>query len=264
MNLTSKKWIIPTLLTCVIIIAVALYIGSIVSKKELLSEQDVRQQIETKYKGAVEGITLEKDFYLAELNRDGALYSVAVDAQTGKVYSLTLTQANPVEEQVQVIPEQEIREWVATTYAGEVERISLQEANGDPVYDLAYSKDQNLVKMTVNALTGEVISEEVKSSVNKPVEEPAKENVEKPVTQPEKTPVKKPATEKVLITREKAIEIALSQLKGEVEYVEFESTSDGGYYLVEIEQDNEDSDDLEAVFQIHAVSGKIMSVTWDD
>ena len=36
----------------------------------------------------------------------------------------------------------------------------------------------------------------------------------------------------------------------------FEQTDDGGYYLVEIEQDNDEGDDLEAVFQIHAISGK--------
>ena len=59
------------------------------------------------------------------------------------------------------------------------------------------------------------------------------------------------------------MEIALGQLQGEVEYVVFEKTKDGGYYLVEIEQDNEESDDLEAVFQIHAISGEIVSVTWD-
>jgi len=94
--------------------------------------------------------------------------------------------------------------------------------------------------LVVNAFTGEVLSETVK---NEPVEEEPTKNV--------------------IITKEQAIDIALGQLKGDVDKVEFESTSEGGFYLIEIEQDNKDADDIEAVFQIHAISGKIMSVTWD-
>ena len=40
----------------------------------------------------------------------------------------------------------------------------------------------------------------------------------------------------------------------------YEKTNDGGYYLIEIEA----ADGQEGTFQIHAISGKIMSVTWDD
>jgi len=62
-----------------------------------------------------------------------------------------------------------------------------------------------------------------------------------------------------IITEQQAIDIALQQLKGEVDSVDFEETSEGGYYLVEIETQHD-----EATFQIHAVSGKILSVSWDD
>jgi len=64
----------------------------------------------------------------------------------------------------------------------------------------------------------------------------------------------------VLISEKQAMKIALGQLKGEVEDIEFVRTNDGGYYLVEID----DNKDNEATFQIHAISGKILSVTWDD
>ena len=49
-----------------------------------------------------------------------------------------------------------------------------------------------------------------------------------------------------------------------MEYVAFEKTDDGGYYLVEIEQDNEEEEDVEAVFHIHAITGDIISVEWDN
>ncbi|WP_313470607.1 PepSY domain-containing protein [Lysinibacillus sp.] len=55
------------------------------------------------------------------------------------------------------------------------------------------------------------------------------------------------------------MQIALGQLTGEVDSVDFEETAEGGYYLVEIE-----TQDDEATFQIHAVSGEVLSITWDD
>ena len=61
-----------------------------------------------------------------------------------------------------------------------------------------------------------------------------------------------------LISLGRAINIALAELKGEVEDATFEASSDGGYYLIEI-----DGDDVEAVFQIHAITGSILSVTYD-
>lgn len=74
--------------------------------------------------------------------------------------------------------------------------------------------------------------------------------------------VTKPAQSKptnAIISQSRAIEIARSQLKGEVDSVVYEKTSYGGYYLVEI-----DGQQTEAVFQIHGVSGKVMSITRDD
>ena len=63
-----------------------------------------------------------------------------------------------------------------------------------------------------------------------------------------------------LISESKAIEIAQSRLSGELEDVSFEKTNEGGYFLVEIDGD----DDQDAVIQVHAISGKILSVTLDD
>ena len=63
------------------------------------------------------------------------------------------------------------------------------------------------------------------------------------------------------ISERRAIELALAQVPGEVEDVELESDKRGGrYYLVEIDT----PDDREATVQIGAITGEIMSVTWDD
>lgn len=66
-------------------------------------------------------------------------------------------------------------------------------------------------------------------------------------------------TQSKMLTDDEAIAIAKKQLNGEVDELSYRSTSDGGYYLIKI-----DDGEREAVFQIHALSGDVLSVTWDD
>ena len=88
-------------------------------------------------------------------------------------------------------------EIIAQKYTGEIERISFKENGESPVYEVEVAKEQALVTVIIDALAGEITSETVKEAT----------------------------VENVLITKEKAIEIALGQLKGEVEYVTFEQYS---------------------------------------
>lgn len=67
----------------------------------------------------------------------------------------------------------------------------------------------------------------------------------------------------VLILKEKDAErIALTQVPGKVDDTDYEDDEDKGqsYYLVDIDT----PDEREATVQINAVSGAVMSVTWDD
>ncbi|MBU5349182.1 PepSY domain-containing protein [Paenibacillus lautus] len=66
-----------------------------------------------------------------------------------------------------------------------------------------------------------------------------------------------PAT---MITKEYAIKLSLEQVPGTVEDVEYRESKSSRYYLVEIER----ADGREATIQVHAITGKIMTVTWDD
>jgi len=67
----------------------------------------------------------------------------------------------------------------------------------------------------------------------------------------------------ILILKEKDAErIALTQVPGKVDDTDYEDDEDKGqsYYLVDIDT----PDEREATVQINAVSGAVMSVTWDD
>lgn len=74
---------------------------------------------------------------------------------------------------------------------------------------------------------------------------------------PEQQP-SQPQTPTVL-TKQQAIDIALKEVSGEIDSVDFENTSDGGYYFVEVEQEHQ-----EITIQIHAITGKILSIQSDD
>lgn len=70
----------------------------------------------------------------------------------------------------------------------------------------------------------------------------------------EKPPVAPP----VVLTKEQARIIAQKQYMGEIEVITFRDTADGGYYLVEIDAEEN------VTLQIHAVTGQILSVSFED
>ena len=68
-----------------------------------------------------------------------------------------------------------------------------------------------------------------------------------------------PVEEETILSEHQAIQIALKELKGEVDSVDYKETADGGYYEIEIESDKD-----EAVILIHGVTGDVMSVERDE
>lgn len=231
MHFLKKSWFIPSLLTLVLLTMGGFYIGSLINKQEPMAADTIRTQLESMYGGTVDRISITNGVYQADLSRGEAVYSAEVDAMTGSV--LSLTQTGEMKEEIpDVLSESKVKEIIAGKYSGETERISLNTGGETPIYEVKLSKDPKFTKVTVDAMTGKIITETVKETTG----------------------------ENALITKEQAIAIAQTQLKGDVDDFSYEKTSDGGYYLIEIEA----ADDREGTFQIHAISGKIMSVTWDD
>lgn len=238
MKLVKKPWFIPLLFSSVILIIGIIYIGSLLSKEEQMSSDEIQSQLEAMYEGSVDSLVMKNGIYTVKMTRADAVYTAEVDGVSGSVLSMKqLSEVKEEPEQPKVLSEEEIRKVIAKEYEDEIESISLNKKEDAPIYEVEAVKNQELVKVVVDAISGKIISAEPQGTTG----------------------------ENVLITREEAIEIALEQLYGEVEYVKFQQTDDGGFYLVEIEQDDDDDgDDLEAVFQIHAITGKIISVEWDD
>lgn len=230
MKILKEPWFIPIILSIVILAGGGFYISNIVLDKKILPEYVVQAQLEKMYGGTVQSLRNKNDRYEAEIIKDKSVYKVEVNDVTGVVQSLIQT-GEYNEMTPALISEAELREMIAKKYTGTLERIALDTKQEPPIYKVEISNEQVLKKVNVDAVTGEIISEKEKETTSN----------------------------QAVITKKQAIDIARRQLEGKVEYVSYEKTSDGGYYLVEIEGHDE-----EAIFQIHAISGEILSVTWDD
>ena len=172
---------------------------------------------------------------------------------------LFFTQFQSVAEQP-IFTEEEAEMRVEELYAGKVRSVS----SNDDAFIISFEKNTAIYEVHVHKETG-VFSElaliyageqsQVATEENNAQPGPAEDSsnaVEKP-----STPTKNLAA--TILSEQKIIAIAQKQLKGEVDSVEFYETADGGYYLVEIETSED-----EATFQIHAITGKILSIAFDD
>lgn len=237
----SRKFLLPFSLVLLLVVAGMFYMKSIVSHADTIPSDSIKNQLETMYNGEVNNLLLHDNIYGATLTREGSVYAVRVDGATGKVLSMILKEPS-----TELVSKQKEAAEVAKkdeSSVGKPEEVPTQSAPEKP-------KPQP-----------EVPPEAPKPAPVQPKPQPKPKPQEKPQPKP---PVNKPAPQKtVLLTEQQAIQIALRQLNGEVDDVDFVKTSEGGYYLVEIEIDVDDGPD-EATYQIHAISGKVMSVTWED
>ncbi|RUL49296.1 PepSY domain-containing protein [Lysinibacillus antri] len=224
------KWMIGLVVLMLLITAAVIYtIQSQFFKPEQLTIHEVATKIETLYGGTVESFEQKEDFFHMILERGNASYDLQIDATTGSVMKMNEVAAETIEDTPSIKTKEEIRTLLNSQNKGTIHSIAFQQGEA-PQYIVEITENELLKSVTVNAKTGEILSEKVKQQA------PESNN----------TPT---------ITKDKAKQIALSQLNGAIQYVAYETSSDGGYYLVEIRTLNK-----AVTFQIHAISGNILSV----
>lgn len=130
---------------------------------------------------------------------------------------------------------------------GNVETIVHQ----NDAYIVSFLKNSVVYEVVVDRQSGafsnlKLVFEQLDQTTQQPT-------TEKPVEKPPVTPIP------VHLTAQQVQQIALKQLTGKVESIDYYDTADGGYYLVEV-----DGEDEEATLQIHSITGKVLSVTFDD
>lgn len=223
-----KKWLVA-ITVIILICAVALWFFQGYSiKEEPLSKKEAIAHIENLYNGQVKHIEKQGHQYAIELLREGATYEVAIDASTRQITDLRLKEAA----KKRLLSEAQIRKHLTDYAPGEIESLILEGI----YYKVKIENERTIKNLTMDAYTGAIIS---------------KEDIPREVDKPKK--------EETVISEQKAKQIALQELKGEVDSVEYKETEDGGYYEIEIE-----SDDDEVAILIHGVTGKVISVSRDE
>lgn len=153
------------------------------------------------------------------------------------------------------LSQKEAKDLVENRYKGEITKIEQNDDN----YVIEMDRNQIIYEIRLNASNGEVLSfSKVGSRKNEEEKEPIAEDHSEQENQQELSEAE--SKTKVILTEAAAKEIALKEVDGIVDDIDLETSGDLMYYLVEIDT----ADDREAVVEIHASTGKVISVTWDD
>ena len=158
------------------------------------------------------------------------------------------------------LSERQIASRVEALYGGVIDNTIKQ----DDVYFVTFSTAQATYEVTVDEVNGRfsnlTLIYEQPSVIQNDTNDEETTSDSQPDSQVEPKP-STPTTEQkpILLTEQQVISIASAQFTGEVEDVDFENAADGGYYLIEI-----DTEEEEVTVQIHAITGKILSVSFDE
>ena len=143
------------------------------------------------------------------------------------------------------VSESEIREKLADQYNGQI----MDFVSMDEHYMADIEMEEGIYEVIVLKEDGEITDmRRVESFVEE--EEQSRETAEKGENETPAQP----------ITEEEARELALQEVEGTIDDIDYENDGEVPFYLVEIERENE----LEATVQIHALTREVMSVSWDD
>lgn len=133
---------------------------------------------------------------------------------------------------------------VERVYSGSVQSLIKK----SDYYVASFDKDGSIYEVSLNPLTGQFSNLHL---IFKNEAIVTKENLETNYSSNNKT--------QPFLTEHQAIEIALKEIPGEIDSIDYEKTADGGIYEIEVEQGKN-----EITIQIHAITGKILSIQYDD
>jgi uncharacterized membrane protein YkoI len=201
------------------------------STSEPLTEKEATALIEERYQGEVLDIKKESGSYWIELQKSQGIYRIKLNASRGEIISFEKFEEISPHNGQKTLKKEKVIEIIQAEEKGKLVSLKRVSENEKTTFQAVLQEDNQKVKIIIDALSGEILTRQI-------------------VTEP----VSKRLTEK------EAAQIALKELPGEVDGVDFEVTENASYYLVEIET----ADSREVVVQINAITGEVMSVTWDD
>ena len=214
--------------------------GKLTPSADMLTEEEAKALVKERYQGSISSIKLSDKQYHIELEKQNHLYTIKLESTSGKVLSFTQTDSetskptpSQTPPQTVALPEERIREIILSQVVnGTIASLEKINNGSDSFYKAIVNDKEKQTTITVDAISGTVLS-----STSTLINEPAKR-----------------------LTENDAVQIARTQVQGELDDIWLETESDQPYYLVKIET----NDDREATVQIHAITGDVKTVAWDD
>ncbi|MEH7177430.1 PepSY domain-containing protein [Neobacillus vireti] len=237
MKKISRFWAAICSLLLIIVFIGWQQFGKLNPSADMLSEQEAQKLVQERYQGKVSLIKLTSQQYHIELEKQNRLYVIKLDAESGKVLSFaeigSTGKATPPAPPTEVeLTEEEIKKIVLTAANGSLVSLEKIVTNQETTFKAIVNEADKQTTIIVDAISGTILSS-TSTAVNQPP---------KRLTEPE------------------AVQVASKQVLGEVDDIWLETEGDRTYYFVKIET----KDDREATVQIHAITGEVLSVTWDD
>lgn len=238
--MAKRKWFWPaTIGLAASIVAMVLFVV-LRGDGEVMAADDVEEKIASLY-GAEEvtDVVDDGDRYNVSFTRSDGEFMVSVDSADGAVVSIEKT-GGP-----DMLSESVMKKKIQEQFGAKPDDLVLE---GD-VYKATIEEETKTTIVQADALTGEILEESVADKSPAPEDKPTDE-ADKPEPPP-KPPVR--------LTENEAVAIALEEVPGQLDDVDYEESDSGGYFLIQIE-----SGEREAEVQVHAISREVISLIWDD
>lgn len=208
----------------------------------VLSAEAVEETVTSQYPGTVEKSSLENGEYHLRISTDTGTYEFIVDSTDGSIISIQQISKSAAKERV-ILSRDTVKEKLLSDTGGKLLFLELITKEDQDIYKAKVKTDTERILFEIDPYTGEVLSRQTVTIDQEDDEEEEEEDKQK------------------FLAEEEVEKIAMAEVPGEVDDTELRGEDTGHpYYLVEIDTE----DDKEAVIQIHAITGKIQSVTWDD
>ncbi|MGP1907046.1 PepSY domain-containing protein [Metabacillus sp. JX24] len=226
-----NKW---TVLIILVLLAGAASLAVLVFfKDDPLTEAEARTLVNSQYSGTITSLKETRadgeHLFIAELEEKGALYSLSVDAEAGKIKELKKIKDFDEKRSVSVT-KTEAKKIAEEQYQGEIE--SLFYVESEQAYSIRLVSGKEEISLKIDSSSGKILSENRKTIGSNP---------------------------KVKLTEEQAIEIARKEAKGEVGDLDLEEEDGRLYYEIEIE-----NGENETTVQVDAFTGAVLSVSVED
>ncbi|MFA9559278.1 PepSY domain-containing protein [Evansella sp. AB-rgal1] len=224
------------------------FVLMISSTDAALLEEEVAEIVSDRFSGQVTSIELVQrnghPYYDVEFLSPNGVYYIQMDGESGLIHIMNKLADRDDEyvdgpgHEISPIGMEEAERIIKETVSEDsrVLNLELVEQEGRLIYRIQLEQPDGIGRFEVDALTGEILLYSIDA-------------------------VEDDDSSAGPITRDRAIEIALGEVNGEVDDVDLEEQN--GRLVYEIEIENKETD-REATLIIDAYTGEILSVEWDD